>query len=74
MKLREWARANNVHPKTADRWWRHGTLPGPGARYRPARSWSSTQDPRAAVGSGCTPGSRRMASGADLDRARTGAG
>jgi putative resolvase len=27
VKLAEWARANGVHPKTAYRWWREGTLP-----------------------------------------------
>src|SRR3984893_7795252 len=29
MKLSDWARANGVHPKTAYRWWRNGTLPVP---------------------------------------------
>jgi putative resolvase len=29
MNLSEWARANHVHPKTAYRWWRQGTLPVP---------------------------------------------
>jgi predicted site-specific integrase-resolvase len=29
MKLREWARANNIHPETAYRWWRQGTLSAP---------------------------------------------
>ncbi len=29
MKLADWARANGVHPKTAYRWWRAGTLPVP---------------------------------------------
>ena len=29
MKLSDWARANGVHPKTAYRWWREGTLPVP---------------------------------------------
>src|ERR1700730_16364315 len=29
MKLSDWARANGVHPKTASRWWRNGTLPVP---------------------------------------------
>jgi putative resolvase len=29
MKLSDWARANGVHPKTAYRWWRTGTLPVP---------------------------------------------
>jgi putative resolvase len=29
MKLSDWARANHVHPKTAYRWWRQGTLPVP---------------------------------------------
>jgi putative resolvase len=29
MKLSDWAKANGVHPKTAYRWWRNGTLPVP---------------------------------------------
>src|SRR5512132_2384589 len=29
MKLSDWARAQGVHPKTAYRWWRQGTLPVP---------------------------------------------
>lgn len=37
MKLREWARSNHVHPKTAYRWWRQGTLPLP-ARQVSART------------------------------------
>src|SRR6266545_389079 len=37
MKLSEWARANHVHPKTAYRWWRQGTLPVP-ARQVSART------------------------------------
>jgi putative resolvase len=37
MKLSDWARANHVHPKTAYRWWRQGTLPVP-ARQVSART------------------------------------
>jgi putative resolvase len=37
MKLSEWARANHIHPKTAYRWWRQGTLPVP-ARQVSART------------------------------------
>jgi putative resolvase len=29
VRLADWARANGVHPKTAYRWWRAGTLPVP---------------------------------------------
>jgi putative resolvase len=32
MKLAEWARANGVHPRTAYRWFRHGTMPVPARR------------------------------------------
>lgn len=32
MKLTEWARVNGVHPKTAYRWYREGTLPVPARR------------------------------------------
>ena len=35
MKLAEWARANGVHPKTAYRWWREGTLPVPARKVGP---------------------------------------
>jgi putative resolvase len=37
MKLSEWARVNHIHPKTAYRWWRQGTLPVP-ARQVSART------------------------------------
>lgn len=37
MKLSDWARAQGVHPKTAYRWWREGTLPVP-ARQINART------------------------------------
>jgi putative resolvase len=32
MKLAEWARANGVHPQTAYRWFRQGTIPVPARR------------------------------------------
>jgi putative resolvase len=32
MKLAEWARANGVHPQTAYRWYRQGTMPVPARR------------------------------------------
>jgi putative resolvase len=32
MKLAEWARANRVHPQTAYRWFRQGTMPVPARR------------------------------------------
>jgi putative resolvase len=32
MKLAEWARANGVHPQTAYRWFRQGTMPVPARR------------------------------------------
>jgi putative resolvase len=32
MKLAEWARANGVHPQTAYRWFRRGTMPVPARR------------------------------------------
>jgi putative resolvase len=35
VKLTEWARANGVHPKTAYRWWREGTLPVPARKVGP---------------------------------------
>jgi len=36
MRLTDWARSQGVHPKTAYRWWREGTLPVP-ARQVSAR-------------------------------------
>ncbi|MGC0377524.1 IS607 family transposase [Streptomyces sp. SAI-229] len=35
MKLTEWARAQGVHPQTAYRWFREGTLPVPAQRVGP---------------------------------------
>src|SRR5919109_1844212 len=32
MKLAEWARVNGVHPQTAYRWFRQGTMPVPARR------------------------------------------
>jgi putative resolvase len=32
VKLAEWARVNGVHPQTAYRWFRHGTMPVPARR------------------------------------------
>jgi putative resolvase len=32
MKLAEWARANDIHPQTAYRWFRQGTMPVPARR------------------------------------------
>jgi predicted site-specific integrase-resolvase len=32
MKLAAWARANGVHPQTAYRWFRQGTMPVPARR------------------------------------------
>ncbi|THA34347.1 IS607 family transposase, partial [Streptomyces sp. A1277] len=35
MNLTEWARAQGVHPQTAYRWFREGTLPVPAQRVGP---------------------------------------
>ena len=35
VKLTEWARAQGVHPQTAYRWFREGTLPVPAQRVGP---------------------------------------
>ena len=35
MNLTDWARANGVHPQTARRWFREGTLPVPAERVGP---------------------------------------
>ncbi len=32
MNLAEWAEAQNIHPQTADRWFRQGRLPAPARR------------------------------------------
>jgi putative resolvase len=50
MKLSEWARANGIHPKTAYRWWRTGTLPVP-ARQVSART-ILVEQPQPANGGG----------------------
>jgi putative resolvase len=41
MNLKEWAKVNGVHPHTACRWFRDGTLPVPAERVGSgrARSW-----------------------------------
>jgi putative resolvase len=49
VKLSEWARANHIHPKTAYRWWRQGTLPVP-ARQVSARTILVEQPPPAGGG------------------------
>jgi putative resolvase len=49
VKLSEWARANHIHPKTACRWWRRGTLPVP-ARQVSARTILVEQPPPAGGG------------------------
>jgi putative resolvase len=50
MKLSEWARVNHIHPKTAYRWWRQGTLPVP-ARQVSART-ILVEQPQPVVGGG----------------------
>ncbi|MFD7446543.1 recombinase family protein, partial [Streptomyces sp. NPDC059909] len=35
MNLKEWAKVNGVHPHTAYRWFREGTLPVPAERVGP---------------------------------------
>lgn len=35
MNLTEWAKAQGVHPQTARRWFREGTLPVPAMRVGP---------------------------------------
>jgi len=70
MKLSEWARANHVHPKTAYRWWRQGTLPVP-ARQVSARTILVEQPPPAGGGGGGAGLYARVSSHdqrADLDR------
>jgi putative resolvase len=68
MKLSEWARANHIHPKTAYRWWRQGTLPVP-ARQVSART-ILVEQPQPAGGGGVGLYARVSAHGqrADLDR------
>lgn len=69
MKLSEWARANHVHPKTAYRWWRQGTLPVP-ARQVSARTILVEQPPPAGGGGGAGLYARVSSHDqrADLDR------
>ena len=67
MKLSEWARANNIHPKTAYRWWRQGTLPVP-ARQVSARTILIEQPPPATGGVGLYARVSSHDQRADLDR------
>ena len=48
MKLAQWARAYGVHPQTAYRWFREGTIPVP-ARRLPSGTIVVEQDPVAVV-------------------------
>ena len=67
MKLSEWARANHIHPKTAYRWWRQGTLPVP-ARQVSARTILVEQPPPAGGGVGLYARVSSHDQRADLDR------
>ena len=67
MKLSEWARANHVHPKTAYRWWRQGTLPVP-ARQVSARTILVEQPQPAGGGVGLYARVSSHDQRADLDR------
>jgi putative resolvase len=49
VRLTDWARLQGVHPKTAYRWWREGTLPVP-ARQVSARMILVEEPPVAVVG------------------------
>jgi putative resolvase len=44
MKLAEWARVNGVHPQTAYRWFRQGTMPVPARRLRSGTILVDTPD------------------------------
>lgn len=69
MKLSEWARSVGVHPKTAYRWWREGTLPVP-ARQINARV-ILVDVPQPVVSAGRVVGYARVSSHdqrPDLDR------
>src|SRR6266516_5116443 len=67
MKLSEWARANSIHPKTAYRWWRQGTLPVP-ARQVSARTILIEQPQPAKGGIGLYARVSSHDQRADLDR------
>jgi putative resolvase len=67
MKLSEWARANHIHPKTAYRWWRQGTLPVP-ARQVSARTILVEQPQPAGGGAGLYARVSSHDQRADLDR------
>jgi len=67
MKLSEWARANHIHPKTAYRWWRQGTLPVP-ARQVSARTILVEQPQPAGGGVGLYARVSSHDQRADLDR------
>ncbi len=68
MKLAAWARADGIHPQTALRWWREGTLPVPARKVGPR---TILVDPAPAAGAPSGALDARVASHdqrADLDR------
>lgn len=52
MNLTEWARVHGVHPQTAYRWFRQGTLPVPAVRVGPRTILVNPQAPAAAQAGG----------------------
>src|SRR5919198_4217976 len=70
MKLATWARANGVHPQTAYRWFRQGTMPVPARRLPSgtilvdAPGDDNVPDPRAVVYARVSAHDQRT----DLDR------
>jgi putative resolvase len=52
VNLTEWARVHGVHPQTAYRWFRQGTLPVPAVRVGPRTILVSPQAPPAAQAGG----------------------
>jgi putative resolvase len=50
IKLAEWARTNGVHPQTAYRWFREGTMPAPARRLETGTIWVHTQTADADAG------------------------
>lgn len=70
MNLTEWARAQGVHPQTAYRWFREGTLPVPAVRVNSRSVLVSPDAPAQAAASACGLYARVSSHDqrADLDR------
>lgn len=68
MNLKQWAEANGVHPQTAYRWFRDGTLPVPAVRVNERTVLVQTEELRRAEGIGLYARVSSHDQKSDLDR------